>query len=145
MTNLHVLPDSKPKHEIRVELDDRAFLFPAGKPVIQLVFLAGGKTIHIDAAYPFNQSGSHPRIYTLDLGDARELGRRLVEAVHTARTQIVVSEGTHITITVVPNGYRLQFGDMSQPIELYLSTGSIWRVCLGLLRAIDLIAPVQSN
>jgi hypothetical protein len=56
-----------------------------------------------------------------------------------------VSDGTHITISVVANGYRLQFGDMSRPTELFLGTGSIWRVCQGLLRAVDFIAPVESN
>ena len=65
--------------------------------------------------------------------------------VHNAKSQLLVSDGTHITISVVANGYRLQFGDMSRPTELFLGTGSIWRVCQGLLRAVDFIAPVESN
>ena len=43
MTNLRILPESKPKFEIKVDLDDRAFLFPSGKPVMQLVFLDEGR------------------------------------------------------------------------------------------------------
>jgi len=146
MTSLHVLPESgKPKLEVKVDLDERAFLFPAGKPLIQVVFVAEGRRIHIDGLYPFNQARTPPRIISLTLEDARELGLRLVEAVHTARTQLVMSEGARITIHVVANGYRVQLGDMNQPLELFLGTGCIWRVCQGLLRAVDFIAPVESN
>jgi|ERR1700730_7001125 hypothetical protein len=145
MTNLHVLPESRQKHEVKVDLDERAFLFPSGKPLMQLIFTAEGRRIHIDGLYPFNQARTPPRIFTLDLTDAKEFGLRLVEAVHTARTQLVVSDGVHIAINVVPNGYRFQFGDMNQPLELFIGTASIWRVCHSLLRAIDTIAPVESN
>ena len=110
MTNLRVLPEAKPRFEVKVDLDDRAFLFPSGKPVIQLVFLAEGRGIQIDASYPFNQARTPPRIATLDLADAKELGLKLVEVVHTAKSQLVVSESSHITISVLANGYRLQFG-----------------------------------
>jgi len=145
MTNLHVLPESKQKYEVKIDLDERAFLFPSGKPLVQLIFVAGGRRIHIDCLYPFNEARTPPRIFTLDLTDAKEFGHRLVEAVHTARTQLVISDGVHITINVVPNGYRLQFGDMNQPLELFIGTASIWRVCHGLLRAIDYVAPVESH
>ena len=145
MTNLRILPESKPKFEVKVDLDDRAFLFPSGKPVIQLVFLAEGRSIHIEASYPFNQARTPPRIVTLDLADARELGHKLVEVVHNAKSQLLVSEGTHITISVVANGYHLQIGDMNAATEIFLSTGVIWRVCQGLLRIVDFVAPVESN
>ena len=145
MANLRVLPDSSQRHEVKIDLDDRSFLFPAGKPIIQLILLAEGRRIHFEATFPFNQSRTPPRIATLDLEDARELGHKLVEVVHNAKSQLLVSESTHVTINVVANGYRLQFGDMNQPVELFLSTGSIWRVCQGLLRAIDYIAPVESH
>ena len=69
----------------------------------QLVFLAEGRSIHIETSYPFNQARTPPRIITLDLADARELVHRLVEAVHNAKSQLLVSEGTHITICVVAN------------------------------------------
>jgi hypothetical protein len=133
------------QHAVKVELDDRAFLFPAGKAVMQLIFYADGRTIHIEAIYPFNQSRTPPRLVSLDLDDARELGRKLVEAVHMARTQLVVSPGVRIAINVMANGYHIQIGDMNQSTDLFLGTGSIWRVCQGLLRIIDFIAPVESN
>ena len=41
--------------------------------------------------------------------------------------------------------YHLQFGDMNSATELFLGTNCIWRVCQGLLRIADLIAPVESN
>ena len=145
MTNLHVLPDSKQRFEVKVDLDDRAFLFPAGKPIVQLAFIAEGKKIHIEATFHFNQARTPPRIDSLGLDDARELGRRLVEAVHSARTQLVVSEGVRITINVLANGYHLQFGDMNQRVELFLSVACIWRVCQALLRTVDFISPVESN
>lgn len=135
----------KPKFEIKVDLDDRAFLFPAGKSVAQLVFLSDGTSIQIEAVYPFNQSRTPPRLLLLDFEDAGELGRRLVEAVHHARTQLVITAGVRITINVVANGYHLQIGDMNDATELFLGTGCIWRVCQGLLRIVDLIAPVEAN
>jgi hypothetical protein len=135
----------KPKYEVKVDLDDRAFLFPAGKSLAQLVYLSDGQKIFVEAAYHFNQSRTPPRLLTLDHEDARELARRLVEAVHHARTQLAITAGVRITINVVANGYHLQIGDMNDALELFLGTGCIWRVCQGLLRIIDLIAPVEAN
>ncbi len=135
----------KPDYAVKVDLDERAFLFPAGKPLVQLVFLAQRKTIHVEAVFAFNESRTPPRILSLDLEDARELGRRLVDAVHLARTQLVITTGLRVTINVIANGYHLQVGDMNQSTDLFLGTGCIWRVCQGILRIIDYIAPVESN
>ena len=57
----------------------------------------------------------------------------------------MVTSGIRISINVVANGYHLQFGDMNNATELFLGTNCIWRVCQGLLRIGDLIAPVESN
>jgi hypothetical protein len=51
----------------------------------------------------------------------------------------------HITIDVLANGYRLQFGDLHKPLELMLGTACIWRVCQGFLRVVDVISPVESH
>jgi hypothetical protein len=109
------------------------------------VFTAQGKAIHIEAVYPFNEARTSPRLVSLAFEDARELGRRLVEAVHQARTQLVVSAGTRIAINVIANGYHLQIGDMNQSTDIFLGTGCIWRVCQGLLRIVDYVAPVEAN
>src|SRR5439155_1441895 len=101
--NVGLKPHAQVKEEmdrfmVKVECDEGSYLFPAGKPIIQLVFSADGPTIHIEAVYPFNESRTSPRIVSLDLEDARELARRLVDAIHQARTQLVVSSGTRIAI-----------------------------------------------
>jgi len=140
-----LVTELKPKYEIKVDLDDRSFLFPAGKSITQLVFQSDGKRIFVEAIYPFNQSHTSPRLLTLDFEDAKDLGRRLIEAVHHARTQLVATDSTRITINVVANGYHLQIGDMNHATELFLGTPCIWRVCQGILRIVDLIAPVENN
>jgi hypothetical protein len=140
-----LVADLKPKFEVKVDLDDRSYLFPAGKPLAQLAFLSDGKLIFIDAVFPFNQARTPPRLLTLDLEDARELGRGLVHAVHYAKTQLVITTGVRITINVVANGYHMQIGDMNAATEIFLSTGVIWRVCQGILRIVDFIAPVEAH
>jgi hypothetical protein len=147
MAELQPVPKLKtrPEYTVRVDLDDRAFLFPAGKSIAQIAFATDGRLIHMEAVYPFNETHTPPRILTLGLEDARDLARRMIDAVYQARTQLAVSDGMRIAINVIANGYHLQIGDMSEPTDLYLSTGCIWRVCQGLLRAIDRIAPVEAN
>jgi hypothetical protein len=113
--------------------------------VSQLSFLSDGRRITIEGTYLFNQSHTPPQILTLSLEDAREFGRRMVEAVHAAKTQLVITPGVRITINVIANGSYLQIGEMNDATELFLSTGCIWRVCQGLLRMVDLISPAESN
>ena len=147
MVELQPVPKlkTKPEHVVKVDLDERAFLFPAGKSVSQIAFASEGRVIHMDAVYPFNETRTPPRLVTLGLDDATELGRRMVDAVYQARTQLAMSDGMRIAINVIANGYHLQIGDMTDSTDLYLSTGCIWRVCQGLLRIIDHIAPVEAN
>ena len=132
-------------HVVQVDLDERAFLFPAGKSVSQLIFTSTGASVAIDLTFPFNQTRLAPRLAVLAVDDAAVLARCLTMAVYQARTQHAISETMHITIDVLANGYRLQFGDMHKPLELLLGTACIWRVCQGLLRAVDVISPVQSH
>jgi hypothetical protein len=145
MTGKRLITDLKHDYVVKVELDERSFLFPAGKAVIQLVFSAVGPTIQVEGVYAFNQSRTSPRLLTLDREDARELARRMVDAVHQARTQLVISSGVRVAINVMANGYHLQIGDMNHPTDLFLGTSCIWRVCQGLLRIVDYIAPVEAN
>ena len=140
-----LVTELKPKYEVKVDLDDRSFLFPAGKALAQLSFLSDGTFVFVEAVFPFNQSRTPPRILTLELEDAQELARGLIQAVHYAKTQLVITTGVRITINVVANGYHLQIGDMNAATEIFLSTGVIWRVCQGMLRIVDLIAPVESH
>lgn len=132
-------------HVVQVDLDERAFLFPAGKSVSQLILTAAGASVTIDLTFPFNQTRLPPRLAVLAVDDAAVLARSLTMAVYLARTQHAITETMHITIDVLANGYRLQFGDMHKPLELLLGTSCIWRVCQGLLRVVDVISPVQSH
>ncbi len=134
-----------PSHAVHVDLDERSFLFPAGKNLTRLVFSAQGQLIHLDAIYGYNQSRTPPRILTLSLPDAQELARLLVETVFLARTQHAITDTMRITLEVMPNGYRWQIGDINRAVELYLGAACIWRVCQGLLRIIDFIAPVEAH
>jgi hypothetical protein len=136
---------TKPDLIVKVDLDERAFLFPAGKLMSQISFATDGRVVHIDAVYPFNEARTPPRLLTLSAEDATELARRLVDAVYQARTQLAMSDGMRIAINVVANGYHLQIGDMTDPTDLYLSTSCIWRVCQALLRVTDYIRPVEAN
>jgi hypothetical protein len=147
MADLQPVPRlrAKPEYAIKIDLDDRAFLFPAGKSVSQITFVTEARTIHVEAIFPFNETRTPPRILTLGLEDATEFARRLVDAVYQARTQLAVSDGMRIAINVIANGYHIQIGDMTNPTDLYLGTGCIWRVCQGLLRIIDRIAPIEAN
>jgi hypothetical protein len=132
-------------HVVQVDLDERAFLFPAGKSVSQLILTASGNTVSIDLTFPFNQTRLPPRLAVLDVDDAAVLARCLTMAVYLARTQHAITETMHITIDVLANGYRLQFGDLHKPLELMLGTACIWRVCQGFLRVVDVISPVESH
>ena len=57
-------------HVVQVDLDERAFLFPAGKSVSQLILTASGNTVSIDLTFPFNQTRLPPRLAVLDVDDA---------------------------------------------------------------------------
>jgi hypothetical protein len=135
----------QPLHLVQVDLDERAFLFPAGKGLTRLVLGASGRTVHIDLVFAFNEARTPPRLLTLDREDVRLLGHALVTAVYTAKAQHAISDTMRISIDVLTNGYRLQIGDLSAPTELFLGTGCITRVCQGLLRIVDAVAPVEAN
>jgi hypothetical protein len=131
---------------IKVDLDDRAFLFPGGKLIPQLHILAyRPHKVRFEALYAFNENKTSPELFELSAADARELSRRLVESVYRAQSCQLVSRDASLGITVVPNGYIIQFGPLENTRELMLSTGCIWRVCGGIARAVDFISPIASN
>ncbi len=130
---------------VEIDLDERAYLFPAGKPMTRLIFAAEGQVIDIDGVFPFNEARTPARIASLGVEDARDLARRMIDAVYQARSQIVASDGARIAVNVLSNGYHLQFGDLNRSTEIFLGTGCIWRVCQGLLRTVDFIAPIEAN
>ena len=76
--------------QVPVDLDERAFLFPAGKPLTRLVFHPTGRTIQVDAVFAFNASRAAPRLFTLELEDARVLARTIVDAVFLRERGLIV-------------------------------------------------------
>jgi hypothetical protein len=140
------LQKSAPDAIIKVDLDDRAYVFPAARQLTQLQFLAfRPHLIRVEAVYAFNQSKAAPELFELPAEDARELSRRMVESVYRAQSSQIATRNASVSLTVVANGYILEFGPRENPTELMLSTGCIWRVCNGLARAVDMIAPIASN
>jgi hypothetical protein len=135
-----------PDAVIRVDLDDRAYLFPAGRQVTQLQFMAyKPHMIRVEAVYAFNESRANPELFALPIEDARDLSRKLVDTVYRAQSSQIVSRETSLSVTVVANGYVLEFGARENPSVLMLSTGCIWRVCNGLTRAVDMISPIAAH
>jgi len=135
-----------PDFVVKIDLDDRAFAFPQAKQVSQIHVLSyRPHRIRIEATYAYNEARDSHELFELPAEDARELVRKLVETVYRAQSSQVISRATTLSITVVTNGYLLQFGDHEGMQELFLSTGCIWRVCNGLARAVDFIAPISSN
>lgn len=135
-----------PDAVIKVDLDERAYLFPQGKQVLQLHVLAyRPHMVRFEATFAFNEARASHELFELTAEDARDLVRRLVESVYRAQSSQVVSRSTTLSISVVANGYIIQVGDHEHMRELFLSTGSIWRVASAIARAVDFIAPIQSN
>ena len=109
------------------------------------MFHPAGRVIQVDAVFAFNASRAAPRLFTLELEDARLLARTIVDAVFLARTQHAITETMRVAVEVLTNGYRLHVGELDGGMDLYFGTASVWRVCQGLLRAVDALSPVETN
>ncbi|MBR0655088.1 hypothetical protein [Plastoroseomonas arctica] len=130
---------------LAVDMDERAVLYPAGKSITRVNMSAAEGGIAFDAVFAFNEARTPPRFMVLELDDAREFGRRLVDAVYQARPQNAITETMRIGITVHTNGFHLQIGDVAAPTELFVGLGSIWRFTQTVLRAVDRLSPVESH
>lgn len=98
----------------------------------------------MEAAFSYDPR-TPPCLLTLDVEDAWELGRRLVEAVPRAKRQLVATSGVRIRIDVVANGYHLADRRHEFRNGIVFERRRIWRVFQRVLRIVDLIAPVESN
>ena len=138
-------PKKEPFH-LSVDMDDRAFLVPETRNIVQLRFQAEPNCeISIELVYAHNFSRLPPYKITLLYADAKELCARLTDAVYRAQTQNFISESAHITITLVANGYILMIEESATRRQLYLSTSVIWRVCNALYRLVDIQSPISSH
>jgi hypothetical protein len=136
----------EPETILRVELDDRCFLFPDGKQLAHLlvhVQKTGG--IAFDAVYGFNKTRLPARFLVLGLEEAKVFVRELIDAIYAAKPTFVLNDTIRITILVVANGYRIEFLRNDSKHELFLSTSVIWRFVKALLMAVDEASPVVAN
>ncbi len=131
---------------IKVDLDDRAFLFPHQKAVQQLsLHVHSQSRVRFEMAFAFNQARSSTLLMELGAEEAAELSRKLVESVYRAQGSQLVTRTLSIGILVVANGYIVQINEHNLQTELFLSTSCIWRVCNAIMRAVDLSRPSDTN
>jgi hypothetical protein len=146
-----VLPETAPRLNIpaasvKIELDERCFVFPDGKLLSHLVLaVSPARRIAVDAVFPFNQTRRNPRILELGLDEARGFVRELLGAVYYAKTSFYLSDSMRVAINVAANGYHLEITRAEEVVEILLSTGSIWRFIKGFSIAIDGASPVVAN
>ncbi len=127
-----------PETNVKIELDERAYLFPEGKPVTHMVILRqGGGAFHFDAVFAFNRARHDARFASLTLPQLREFARELLGAVYAAKASFVLDGDLKLTINVVLNGYILEFTQGDQKKELFLGTGCIWRVIRAMMQVVD--------
>jgi len=135
-----------PDLQLKVELDDRCFLFPAAKNLTHVHFLAyEAEKLRIDMVFPYNTNQTATEFLELDAKSVPELTRKLVEAVYRAGSFLLINDGVTITFTTFPNGYALQVGDFESKRELFISTNCIWRFCGAFCRAVDGMTVRQSH
>jgi len=129
----------------KVEMDDRCMVFPDGKTLQHLLVTTEGGEITIEAVYAFNASRADPRLLAMQVEDAREFVRELVGVVYQAKTGFYLTDEWKISINVMANGYQIDILKAAHKIELFLSTGVIWRFIKALLMTLDQASPVQAN
>jgi hypothetical protein len=131
---------------IRIELDERCFLFPDGKLLTHLMLVREDKdTIGFEAVFPFNATRLPARFLSLSRDEARLFAKEMIEVVYAARSGLMLHDSLKISIIVAPNGYRVDYQRAEMRVETFLSTGVIWRVIKGILQAVDEASPVVSH
>jgi len=117
----------------KVEMDDRCMVFPDGKTLQHLLVSLDGGKLTLEAVFAFNASRIDPRLLALPLEDARELTRELVGAVYQDKTGFYLSDEWKTSINVVANGYQIDIAQAARRLEIFLSSGVIWRFIKSLL------------
>ena len=136
--------DSSPL--IKIELDERCFVFPDGKVASHLMITReANDRLCFDAVFTFNCTRLPTRLLHLSLEELTLFARELLDSVYAAKSGFVLRDTLKISIIVVANGYRVEFQRAEMKTEIYLSTGAIWRVLRGLLAAVDESSPVASH
>ena len=76
----------------------------------------------------------------LDLDEARDVARALLDAVFQGRSQHVLSEQSKTAVVFNPNGFVIRFGEDRTLRELLIASPAIVRLSQGILRVADRIS-----
>ncbi len=137
---------ARPRLVINVEMDDRTVLFPDGKFLSHIgVHEAGGADIRLEGVFHFNEERADPVLTELDVEEAREFGRAILDAVFQGRTQHVLSDSSKIAVIFNPNGFVLKFGEERALKELFIASPAIVRLAQGLLRMVDRVSALPRH
>jgi len=133
---------ARSKLVINVEVDDRTVLFPDGKFLSHIALHESGMpedgdAVRLEGVFLFNESRLGPEIASLDVEDAREFARSILDAVFQGRTQHVLSETAKVAVVFNPNGFVLRFGEGPALRELFIGSPAIVRLAQGVLRMAD--------
>lgn len=138
-------PANRGRIVVNVEVDDRTVLFPDGKFLSHIaVHEQPDGCLRLEAAFHFNESRADPQLCVLDVEDARDLGRAILEAVFQGRTQHMLSATARIAVIFNPNGFLVKFGE-HRPKELFIASPAIVRLAQGLLRVVDRLSVPASH
>ena len=136
------LQRNTPDGVVKIDLDERAFLFPQPKSLTQLqLYVHKPSLIRFEVVYAFNHAHASSALFDINVHECAELSRRLVEAVYRAQSTQIVTDNVSVAMTIAPNGYIIQINEHAASTEMFIGTGSIWRVLSGIARAVDLLAP----
>lgn len=135
---------------INVEVDDRTVLFPDGKFLSHITLhedktTQGGGAVRLDGVFLFNESRLGPEIACLEVEDARELARSILDAVFQGRTQHVLSNTAKIAVIFNPNGFVLRSGEGAALRELFIGSPAIIRLAQGVLRIADRLSAAPAH
>ncbi len=137
----------RPIYTVNVEADDRTVLFPAGKFLSHLLVHAwSDERVQLDAVFTFNQAKEPALLAELDIEEARDLSRAIVDAVFQGRTQHVITPPeTRLGVVFNPNGFTLVFGEGDAARDLFIASPAILRVAQAMLRAVDALEAPQTH
>lgn len=139
-----MVPATGARIAVNVEMDDRTVLFPGGNFLTHVMVSTDpglpepeSQKIRLEAVFLFNEQRTEPLFAALDIDDAEELGRALLEAVFQGRTQHILSETAKIAVVFNPNGFVVRFGEERAAKELFIASPAIIRLAQGILRITD--------
>jgi hypothetical protein len=136
----------EPDALIKVDLDERCFLFPTAKGVSAINFLIyRDEKLRLELAFPYNISQTPVEFLELKPTDVPEFTRKMVDAVYRTTSFLFIADRRNIAFATHANGYTWQVGDFTSQRELFVSLNCIWRLCGAFGRASDILATPQAH